>query len=87
MIRELEKRPESGFLGHIMGLGVIVQYWRSFDQLKAYVRDQDELHWPAWVDFNKQSAAVEGTWASDMKHIGCGRASTSAFTAGCPRWV
>ena len=60
MIRELEKRPESGFLGHIMGLGVIVQYWRSFDQLEAYARDQDELHWPAWVDFNKRVGGSRG---------------------------
>ena len=36
MIRELETHPESGFLGHIMNLGVIVQYWRSFEHLEAY---------------------------------------------------
>ena len=47
MIRELEQRPESGFLGHIMSLGVIVQYWRSFDDLEAYARNADQLHWPA----------------------------------------
>ena len=38
MIRELEQRPESGFLGHIMSFAVIVQYWRSFDDLKSYAR-------------------------------------------------
>ena len=54
MIRELEQRPESGFLGHIMSFGVIVQYWRSFDQLEAYARNPDQLHWPAWVDFNQR---------------------------------
>ena len=53
MIRELERHPESGFLGHIMSLGVIVQYWRSFEQLEAYARDANQLHWPAWVAFNK----------------------------------
>ena len=53
MIRELEQRPESGFLGHIMSFGVIVQYWRSFDQLEAYARNPDHLHWPAWVAFNR----------------------------------
>ena len=53
MIKELERRPESGFLGHIFG-PVIVQYWRSFEQLEAYARSQDHLHWPAWVDFNKR---------------------------------
>ena len=60
MIRELEERPESGFLGHIMSFSVIVQYWRSFDQLEAYARDPDHLHWPAWVDFNKRVGGSRG---------------------------
>jgi len=54
MIWELERHPESGFLGHIMSLGVIVQYWRSFEHLEAYARDANQLHWPAWVAFNKR---------------------------------
>jgi hypothetical protein len=54
MIRELEQHPESGFLGHIQSLGVIVQYWRSFEHLEAYARNQDRSHWPAWLDFNKR---------------------------------
>src|SRR5262245_35365428 len=49
MLKELEQRPESGFLGHIMAFGVIVQYWRSFEQLEAYARNRDANHWPAWV--------------------------------------
>ena len=60
MIRELEQRPESGFLGAIMGFSVIVQYWRSFDQLEAYARNADQLHWPAWVDFNKRVGGSRG---------------------------
>jgi hypothetical protein len=60
MIRELEARPESGFLGHIMSLGTIVQYWRSFDHLEAYARDPKQLHWPAWVDFNKKLGRCRG---------------------------
>jgi len=60
MIRELERRPESGFLGHIMSFGVIVQYWRSFEHLEAYARDPDRLHWPAWVDFNKRVGTSRG---------------------------
>ena len=54
MIRELEQHRESGFLGHTASLGVIVQYWRSFEHLEAYARNQDQLHWPAWVDFNNR---------------------------------
>jgi hypothetical protein len=65
MIRELERHPESGFLGHIMNLGVIVQYWRSFEHLEAYARDPNQLHWPAWVAFNErldQSRGDVGIW-------------------------
>jgi len=60
MLKELEKRPESGFLGHILSPRVIVQYWRSFDHLEAYARSQDQLHWPAWVDFNKRMGRSRG---------------------------
>lgn len=70
MIRELEKRPESGFLGHIFGLNVIVQYWRSFEHLEAYARDANQLHWPAWVDFNKRvgrSRGDVGIWHETYK--------------------
>ena len=70
MIRELEARPESGFLGHIMSFGVIVQYWRSFDHLEAYARDSDQQHWPAWVDLNKcvgGSRGDVGIWHETYK--------------------
>lgn len=60
MIRELERSPQSGFLGHIMNFGVIVQYWRSFEHLETYARDQNRSHWPAWVDFNKRVGASRG---------------------------
>jgi hypothetical protein len=54
MLRELEQHPASGFLGHVSSTSVIVQYWRSFEQLEAYARDPDRSHWPAWVDFNRR---------------------------------
>jgi len=60
MIKELQARPESGFLGHIMSPRVIVQYWRSFDHLEAYARDGDQLYWPAWKDFNKRVGGARG---------------------------
>lgn len=60
MLKELEKRPESGYLGST-GFGkVMVQYWRSFEQLEAYARDHDKDHWPAWVAFNKRVGASRG---------------------------
>jgi fumigallin biosynthesis monooxygenase-like protein len=54
MLKELEQHPESGFLGHIVGFKVIVQYWRSFEHLEAYARTRDKRHWPAWVAFNER---------------------------------
>jgi hypothetical protein len=60
MIQELERRPESGFLGHIFGFKAIVQYWRSFEHLEAYARSHDQKHWPAWLDFNKRVGTSRG---------------------------
>src|SRR4051812_13237639 len=60
MLKELAAHPESGFLGH-NGLGsVIIQYWRSFEQLEAYARAKDKQHWPAWVDFNRRVGGSRG---------------------------
>jgi hypothetical protein len=60
MLKELQRRPESGFLGHIFSSKVIVQYWRSFEHLEAYARDHDQSHWPAWVDFNRRVGRSRG---------------------------
>lgn len=63
MVKELERRPveETGFLGHNgVGLGVMVQYWRSFDHLEAYARAADASHLPAWTAFNKRMRESRG---------------------------
>jgi hypothetical protein len=60
MLKELDAHPESGCLGYISSLGVIVQYWRSFDHLEAYARSRDHKHWPAWVGFNKRLGKSRG---------------------------
>jgi hypothetical protein len=57
MIAELERQPESGFLGYESWFGrtsIMVQYWRSKEQLMAYARSRDAVHFPAWVRFNKE---------------------------------
>jgi hypothetical protein len=38
----------------------MVQYWRSFEHLEKYARDHNQLHWPAWVDFNRRVANTRG---------------------------
>jgi hypothetical protein len=60
MLKELEANPDSGFLGCIQTLGMIVQYWRSFEHLEAYARSRDRQHWPAWVDFNRRIGNSRG---------------------------
>jgi hypothetical protein len=62
MVKELERAgPDSGFLGHTgIRPHVMVQYWRSFDQLEAYARAKDRQHWPAWVDFNRRIRGARG---------------------------
>lgn len=56
MLSELEARPELGFLHGGAWLGrtaILVQYWRSFDQLLAYASATDAGHLPAWKAFNR----------------------------------
>jgi len=60
MVQELQADPESGFLGRVFGIPVIVQYWRSFEHLEAYARNPDQAHWPAWVSFNQRVKASRG---------------------------
>ena len=60
MLKELYADEDSGFLGHIFTMKVIIQYWRSYDQLEAYARSHDNQHWPAWVDFNKRMKDSRG---------------------------
>jgi hypothetical protein len=61
MLKELSANPELGLLGFNLHLGIrnqlVVQYWRSFDHLDAYARNQDAAHLPAWVDFNRKTGS------------------------------
>jgi hypothetical protein len=60
MLKELERHPESGFLGSISSGLMSLQYWRSFEHLEAYARSGDHLHWPAWVAFNRRMRGGRG---------------------------
>lgn len=67
MIRELEQKPEAGFLGYEQWLGrttIMMQYWESFDKLEHYAKDRDAQHFPAWADFNKKvkKSGSVGVW-------------------------
>jgi hypothetical protein len=69
MVRELERSPAAGMLRADYYLGsprrpLVIQYWRSFEQLEAYARSKDARHWPAWVAFNRRigSSGDVGIW-------------------------
>jgi len=56
MLRELHRQPELGLIHAESWFGrtsLLVQYWRSMDQLLAYARDRDAAHLPAWRAFNR----------------------------------
>ncbi len=58
MLEELSRHPEMGLLHaqtFISGRTVMVlQYWRSFEQLHAYAHAKDLQHLPAWAAFNRK---------------------------------
>ncbi len=68
MLRELERQPDSGLLGATQGLlstgPVVIQYWRSFEQLEQYARDPYAEHLPAWRRFNQlvRGSGDVGIW-------------------------
>ena len=56
MLRELYKQPELGLLHHEMWFSrtlILVQYWKSADQLLSYANASDAAHLPAWKAFNR----------------------------------
>ena len=60
MLKELSSNPDSGLLAYEMWFGrtiILVQYWRSTDQLLAYANNRNAEHRPAWNAFNKTNGA------------------------------
>ena len=56
MVNELKRQPELGFIHAETWFSrtmIMVQYWRSLDQLLAYAKNPDASHLPAWKAFNK----------------------------------
>lgn len=67
MLRELDAHPELGCLGGQQWFGrttILVQYWRSFEDLERFSRDADLAHLPAWRRFNKvvRDSGDVGIW-------------------------
>lgn len=57
MLKELYRNPDLGFVHQESWLGrttIMVQYWRSLEQLEQYAKNQSFTHLPAWAAFNKK---------------------------------
>ena len=56
MLKYLEEHPEKGMLRYeqaILPSPLMVQYWRSFDDLARFARDRDDPHLEPWRQFNR----------------------------------
>jgi hypothetical protein len=63
MITELYQQPDLGFLGAEMWFSrtiILVQYWRSSEQLLDYAKNKQAQHLPAWKAFN-QHVGIDGS--------------------------
>jgi hypothetical protein len=54
MLKYLTQHPEKGLLGYQSAGLTTIQYWRSFDHLEAFAKDQDDPHLQPWRDFWKR---------------------------------
>lgn len=67
MLSELRARPELGFLHAEMWFArtiLVLQYWRSLEQLLDYAKASDASHLPAWQAFNRRigTDGAVGIW-------------------------
>lgn len=93
MLKELYQRPELGLLSHEVWFSrntILVQYWRSMEQLLDYAKSKNGHHLPAWQEFNQRAgrescvgiwhetyAAQQGTYENiyvNMPGFGLGKA-------------
>lgn len=59
MLKELNGGADTGLLASELSWRgwrspVLIQYWRSFDDVDAYAHDADRAHHPAWRAFNRK---------------------------------
>lgn len=63
MLKELHQHPELGFLHAELWFSrtiLVLQYWRSLDQLLDYATNREAAHLPAWQAFNR-SVGTDGS--------------------------
>lgn len=64
MLKYLTAHPEKGLLGYQTAGFTIIQYWRSFEALEAFAKDQDDPHIQPWRTFWKRvgKSGRTGIW-------------------------
>jgi Monooxygenase af470-like len=69
MLKWLQQNPQAGLLHYEQMLAsplspIIVQYWRSFEDLERFARAPDAPHLEAWKDFNRavRDSGDVGIW-------------------------
>jgi hypothetical protein len=65
MLKYLSEHPEKGFLGYQQaGLTTTIQYWRSFEDLERFARDEDDPHLKVWRNYWKRlgTSPRTGVW-------------------------
>jgi hypothetical protein len=64
MLTYLTDHPEKGMLGFQSSLLTVIQYWRSFEHLEAFARDESDPHLQVWRDYWKRVGkdARSGIW-------------------------
>ena len=68
MLDELAADPDSGLLAYDTKPGIrnheLIQYWRSFEELRAYALDPDARHAPAmrWTNEQMRETDAVGIW-------------------------
>ena len=58
------RHPEKGLLGYEMSFPIIVQYWRSFEQLEAFAKDVDDRILNHWRQYWRRvgTSGCTGIW-------------------------
>lgn len=68
MIKTLFRSPEKGMLdarfGWLGGGPLVVQYWKSFEDLDRFARNPKDVHRPAWGRYNRSigTSGDVGVW-------------------------
>lgn len=87
MLKELKQHPEMGFLGAELTLTypttLMVQYWRSFEDLAVYAGNKNAFHLPAGGNSIAGLQAMV-TWGSGTRPIAFPPDTTRLSTTTCP---